>query len=65
MVGLAAAGCRTDRRPMHADSPPGRWVVVGPGETLDDIARRAGVPGEDILEVNGLVDAPRSSPPAG
>jgi murein DD-endopeptidase MepM/ murein hydrolase activator NlpD len=39
---------------MHADSPPGRWVVVAPGETLYDIARRAGVPGEDILELNGL-----------
>jgi lipoprotein NlpD len=41
---------------MHPESLPGGWVVVGPGETLDDIARRAGVPAEDILEVNGLED---------
>jgi murein DD-endopeptidase MepM/ murein hydrolase activator NlpD len=42
---------------MHPDTLPGSWYVVSPGETLDDIARRAGVPAEDILELNGLDDA--------
>jgi lipoprotein NlpD len=47
---------------MHPDSPAGRWVVVGPGETLELIARRAGVPPEDILEVNGLERADQIKP---
>lgn len=42
---------------MHAQSPAGQWVVVGEGETLDVIARRAGIPPEDVLEANGL-DSP-------
>jgi len=39
---------------MHAESPAGAWHVVAPGETLAEIAARAGVPAEDILELNGL-----------
>ena len=39
---------------MHPDTPAGSWYVVAPGETLDGLARRAGVPAEDILEINGL-----------
>jgi murein DD-endopeptidase MepM/ murein hydrolase activator NlpD len=39
---------------MHADSPAGRWVAVEVGDTLESIAARAGVPAEDIAEVNGL-----------
>jgi murein DD-endopeptidase MepM/ murein hydrolase activator NlpD len=39
---------------MHPDSVPGSWYVVAQGETLADIAKRAGVPAEDILELNGL-----------
>jgi murein DD-endopeptidase MepM/ murein hydrolase activator NlpD len=39
---------------MHPESPPGRWYVVSEGETLADIAKTAGVPAEDILEINGL-----------
>jgi murein DD-endopeptidase MepM/ murein hydrolase activator NlpD len=42
---------------MHPENPPGAWYVVSPGETLDQIAVRAGVPPEDILEVNGLARA--------
>ena len=42
------------RAPMHPQTPAGSWYVVAPGETLADIAQRAGVPGEDILELNGL-----------
>jgi murein DD-endopeptidase MepM/ murein hydrolase activator NlpD len=39
---------------MHPESPPGAWYVVSPGETLEQIAARAGVPPEDLLEINGL-----------
>jgi murein DD-endopeptidase MepM/ murein hydrolase activator NlpD len=42
---------------MHPQNPPGDWYVVDAGETLDLIARRAGVPPEDILELNGLESA--------
>lgn len=42
---------------MHPETPPGSWYVVARGEKLDDIATRAGVPGEDILELNGLARA--------
>jgi murein DD-endopeptidase MepM/ murein hydrolase activator NlpD len=47
---------------MHTESPAGRWVVVGPGESLELIARRAGVPAEDILEANGLERAEQVAP---
>jgi lipoprotein YgeR len=53
LAGLVA-GCLGARPPMHPESPAGRWYVVVEGETLADIARRAGVPAEDILEINGL-----------
>jgi murein DD-endopeptidase MepM/ murein hydrolase activator NlpD len=39
---------------MHPVSPNGNWVVVGPGETIEAISRRAGVAAQDILEINGL-----------
>jgi murein DD-endopeptidase MepM/ murein hydrolase activator NlpD len=42
---------------MHPQNPPGNWYVVDAGETLDLIARRAGVPVEDLLELNGLESA--------
>lgn len=47
---------------MHPEILPGSWVVVSPGDTLDDLARRAGVPAEDILEVNGLDSAAQVQP---
>jgi murein DD-endopeptidase MepM/ murein hydrolase activator NlpD len=47
---------------MHPDTLSGSWVVVGAGETLDDIAQRAGVPAEDILEINGLESAAQVQP---
>jgi murein DD-endopeptidase MepM/ murein hydrolase activator NlpD len=54
----AAASCHPDRgRPMHPESPPGSWYVVERGETLEQIAARAGVPVEDLLEINGLTQA--------
>jgi murein DD-endopeptidase MepM/ murein hydrolase activator NlpD len=42
---------------MHPSTPPGHWYVVEAGETLDLIARRAGVPAEDLLELNGFESA--------
>jgi lipoprotein NlpD len=58
MAALGIGGCHPDRgRPMHPESPPGAWYVVERGETVDQIAARAGVPAEDILEVNGLTRA--------
>jgi len=55
---LALGACHPDRRPpLHAENPPGAWYTVSPGETLEQIAARAGVPPEDILEINGLARA--------
>ncbi len=54
---LLVLGCHAARPPMHPSMPPGHWYVVAPGETLDLIARRAGVPAEDILEINGFESA--------
>jgi murein DD-endopeptidase MepM/ murein hydrolase activator NlpD len=59
---ILLAGCRLGRAPMHPQTPPGAWYVVSSGETLEDIAKRAGVPAEDILELNGLVHADEVKP---
>jgi murein DD-endopeptidase MepM/ murein hydrolase activator NlpD len=59
---LQLAGCATGHAPMHPETPPGRWVVVGPGETLALIAQAAAVPAEDILESNGLARADEVKP---
>jgi murein DD-endopeptidase MepM/ murein hydrolase activator NlpD len=57
-LALFLVGCHLSRaQPMHPQTPAGSWYVVAPGETLADIAQRAGVPGEDILELNGLAHA--------
>jgi murein DD-endopeptidase MepM/ murein hydrolase activator NlpD len=55
-LALLAAGCGHlgSGPPLHPDNPPGVWYVVQPGESLADIAGRAGVPAEDIAELNGL-----------
>jgi murein DD-endopeptidase MepM/ murein hydrolase activator NlpD len=77
LLALASGACRITRAPMHPETPPGSWYVVSKGETLDEIAKRAGVPAEDILEINGLrredvkpgrlifVLAPESAPSSG
>jgi murein DD-endopeptidase MepM/ murein hydrolase activator NlpD len=39
---------------MHDDNPPGTWHVVKAGETPAQIAQSAGIPLEDLLEINGL-----------
>jgi murein DD-endopeptidase MepM/ murein hydrolase activator NlpD len=62
LVVLSAAGCHLFAPPAHVEPPLGHWYVVEAGETLADIARRAGVPEEDLLEVNGLHDAAEVRP---
>jgi murein DD-endopeptidase MepM/ murein hydrolase activator NlpD len=47
---------------MHPETPAGSWYVVSRGESLDTIAKRAGVPAEDILEINGLARAEEVKP---
>ena len=47
---------------MHAQGLVGHWIVVAEGETLDTLAKQAGVPPEDLLEANGL-DAPSQIKP--
>ncbi|HLK93277.1 MAG TPA: M23 family metallopeptidase, partial [Polyangia bacterium] len=51
---LVGVGCHAGRPPMHPETPPGHWYVVAPGETLELIARAAGVPVEDLRELNGI-----------
>ena len=53
-VFLTFAACATSRAPLHPTSPQGRWHLVASGETAESLAREAGVPVEDLLEVNGL-----------
>jgi murein DD-endopeptidase MepM/ murein hydrolase activator NlpD len=63
LVGLLEiSGCATGHAPMHPENPPGHWYVVGAGETLALIAQAAGVPAEDILEINGLERADEVQP---
>ncbi|HEY4392421.1 MAG TPA: LysM peptidoglycan-binding domain-containing M23 family metallopeptidase, partial [Polyangia bacterium] len=59
---VAIAGCGPTHAPMHPETPPGRWYVVGPGETLALIAQAAAVPAEDLLEINGLEHADQVKP---
>jgi murein DD-endopeptidase MepM/ murein hydrolase activator NlpD len=53
LAGLVG-GCSWIRRPMRPEKEAGQWYAVEEGETLGDVARRAGVPEVDLLEVNGL-----------
>jgi murein DD-endopeptidase MepM/ murein hydrolase activator NlpD len=52
-IALLAGACRPSAKAAHPE-PLGEWYVVQQDETLAEIARRAGVPEEDLLEVNGL-----------
>ena len=56
LCAMVAVGCATSggEKPMHEDHVPGAWHVVETGETSVSIARRAGIPLEDFLEINGL-----------
>lgn len=60
LAGLAL-GCQ-GMRPMHPEAPRGHWYSVESSETLADIACRAGVPEEDLLEVNGFRSAAEARP---
>lgn len=53
---FAALGCASSgaEKPMHPDHLPGTWHVVVAGETPGSIAEQAGLPLEDLLEINGL-----------
>jgi murein DD-endopeptidase MepM/ murein hydrolase activator NlpD len=54
---LTALGCATGggaEKPMHPDHLPGTWHVVVAGETVGSIAEQAGIPLEDLLEINAL-----------
>jgi murein DD-endopeptidase MepM/ murein hydrolase activator NlpD len=57
VFGVALVACRPAPPPLYPAGTPGKWYVVEEGETLGDIARRAGVPVEDLLELNGLRSA--------
>jgi len=50
----ALCTCAHTSRPLHDDNPPGTWHVVKPDETPAQIAQEAGIPLEDLLEINGL-----------
>ena len=53
---VAALGCASGgaEKPMHPDHLPGTWHMVAAGETSGTIAEQAGIPLEDLLEINGL-----------
>jgi murein DD-endopeptidase MepM/ murein hydrolase activator NlpD len=53
---LALVGCATGGadKPLHAENLPGTWHTVEQGETSATIAKQAGIPVEDFLEINGL-----------
>ncbi|HEY0706749.1 MAG TPA: M23 family metallopeptidase [Polyangia bacterium] len=51
---LALTGCAgVPQRPLHATAPEGSFYIVGI-ESLADIAKRHGIPLEDLAEINGL-----------
>jgi murein DD-endopeptidase MepM/ murein hydrolase activator NlpD len=55
---LVATGCGSAERrgdqPLHGGHIRGSWHVVAQGETVASIARQAGIPVEDLVEINGL-----------
>lgn len=55
---LTACGARRPRSTEDAEMV-GRWYTVAAGDTVDAIAKRFGVPQDDIVELNGLVDPDR------
>jgi lipoprotein NlpD len=53
LPGLLALACASVQKPLHPVGPEGSFYVVGI-ETLADIAKRQGVPLEDLAEINDL-----------
>jgi lipoprotein NlpD len=51
---FSLCGCGHSGVPMHEDNPSGTWHVVRAGETPAQVAKDAGIPLEDLLEINGL-----------
>ncbi len=63
LAALVATGCHFGgAAPLHAESPAGTWYVIAPGENLEVIARRADVPMDDLVEINGLADPTDARP---
>ena len=58
---MVVTGCRP-RTPPARPEPLGQWYVVQDGETLAEIARRAGVPEDDLIEVNGFKSGADAAP---
>jgi lipoprotein NlpD len=58
LVGLAAApgACSHTQAPLHPPGPEGSFHVARAGDTLAALARKQGVPLEDLAEVNGLAE---------
>ncbi len=56
LVAVVAA-CATVSPPSEPPLPPGYLVAVRPGQNAWDIAAEAGLPVEEIVEVNGLQSA--------
>ncbi len=57
---LSLVGC-AHRAPLHASGPAGSFIIVGV-ETLSDIAKKHGIPLEDLAEINGLEPGARVEP---
>lgn len=57
-LGVSLMGCATffpsEPKPLHGEKPPGRWHEIKAGETLSQIAEAAGVPMQDLMELNGI-----------
>lgn len=50
---VTSNACGHSQAPLHPPGPDGTFYVVGI-ETLADIAKREGIPLEDLAEINGL-----------
>lgn len=60
-LSLLVLGCGGERRRgATADAEMvGRWYTVQAGDTVDALSRKFGVPQDDIVELNGLLDPDR------
>ena len=67
MASISQLGARPESRPADSDAdrsgrtPPANWswdggtaVTVAPGDTVDSIARRYGVPASAIMQANNI-----------
>ena len=56
---------RPPEPPLHPETPRGSWYVVQPGETIEQIAGRTGVPVEDLLTLEGALTRLEAIDPRG